>query len=197
MAKCGGLMVAELVASRGRVVLKTLAQSRGLLVSVAVGRWWQLGPGSWQLVAGWRMAWSWDRLVFVAISTGVWHTKKERSIMKRSLCVHYVLVLWKMWKRVGIYNIGFVHINLPLTQYLVSLYQSSFGWLINVVEASKGWKSFKCFTVPTLLQHFSNMQVEDRIHPCLFTLNQSVSVLFTSTQQTTSSHNINFTGNLY
>ena len=39
MAKCGGLMVAELVVSRGRVVLKTLAQSRGLLVSVAVGRW--------------------------------------------------------------------------------------------------------------------------------------------------------------
>ena len=40
MAKCGGLIVAELVASRGRVVLKMLAQSRGLLVSVAVGRWW-------------------------------------------------------------------------------------------------------------------------------------------------------------
>ena len=45
MAKCGGLIVAELVASRGRVVLKMLAQSRGLLVSVAVGRWW--------------VAWSW------------------------------------------------------------------------------------------------------------------------------------------
>ena len=197
MAKCGGLMVAELVASRGRVVLKMLAQSRGLLVSVAVGRWWV--AWSRQLVAGcgWRMAWSWDWLVFVAISTGVWHTKKERSIMKRSLCVHYVLVLWKMWKRVGIYNIGFVHINLPITQYLVGLYQSSFGRLINVVEASKRWKSFKCFIVPTLLQHFSNTQVEDRIRPCLFTLNQSVSVLFTSTEQTTSSHNINSTGNLY
>ena len=29
MARCGGLMVAELVDSCGRVVLKTLAQSRG------------------------------------------------------------------------------------------------------------------------------------------------------------------------
>ena len=43
---CGGLMVAELVAWCGRVVVKTLAQSRGLLVSIAVGRW--------------RVAWSWE-----------------------------------------------------------------------------------------------------------------------------------------
>ena len=35
---CGGVMVAELIGWCGRVVLKTLAQSRGLLVSIAVGR---------------------------------------------------------------------------------------------------------------------------------------------------------------
>ena len=37
---CGGVMVPELVAWCGRVVLKMLAQSRGLLVFVDVGRWW-------------------------------------------------------------------------------------------------------------------------------------------------------------
>ena len=68
MARCGRLMVAELVALCGRVVLKTLAQSREVLVSVVVGRWqvaW-----SWELVAGhgWRMAWSRYLLVFIAIS---------------------------------------------------------------------------------------------------------------------------------
>ena len=59
---CGGVIVAEPVAWCGRVVLKTLAQSRGLLVSVAVGRWqvaW-----SWELVA-WSLellAWSLELL---------------------------------------------------------------------------------------------------------------------------------------